>query len=246
MVPFGDIRFLFSISIVIILLSGCVTGSYVSKDDKKHPKIVKEFESWKEIREIYRLQKGDLLEIAHPYASDMDRQVRILPDGRIFLPLVGGVEAADLIPEQLVTKIETSYKQQKMKDPSVTVIPIETNPQKVFVGGQVLKPGVYDYTDRIGVVEAIFMAGGSLNTAEESQVVLLRRTIDDKAMIRTIDVAALLSGKGLSGDVPLHQYDIVYVPRSTAAEIGKFVEQYITNILPFSRSFSYSLNRDLN
>lgn len=231
---------------MLSILSGCSTGKYLGENTSETPITSNVFVNWHDTDTVYRLQNGDLLEVVHPYASDLDRQVRILPDGRIFLPLVGGIQAADLIPEQLVDKIEAVYRSQQMKQPAVTIIPAETNPQKVFVGGEVVKPGIYEFKDKIGVAEALFMAGGMKNTAKETEVVLLRRTLGDKAMIRTVNVEGVLAGMPGSGDLPLHQYDIIYVPRTAAAEVGKFVEQYITNIIPFSRSFSYSLSRDIN
>lgn len=235
-------RFVIAAFLVSAVLSGCVLP-IVNKSVDDIAFVDVEYDDWHQTKEVYRLQSGDVLEIVHPYARDLDRKITILPDGRIFMPLLGGMDAADLIPEQLSAHIETAYRDHKMKQPSVTVIPAQTNPQKIYVGGEVKKPGVYEFTGRIGVVEAIFLAGGARNTAEESEVVMLRRTLENSAMMRTVNVSGILKGGQGAMDIPLRQYDIVYVPRSTAAEIGKWVEQNITNIIPFSRSFSYSISK---
>jgi protein involved in polysaccharide export with SLBB domain len=116
---------------------------------------------------------------------------------------------------------------------------------KVLVGGEVRNPGVFDYSGRIGVVEALFTAGGFETTANRSEVVLIRRSEENQPMLKVIDVSAILGGKGTEADVPLQQYDIVYVPKSAVAEVGDWVDLYINRILPFNRGFSYSLNKTL-
>jgi len=63
-------------------------------------------------------------------------------------------------------------------------------------------------------------------------------------MLRTVDLQAFMSGKDITGDVPLAPGDIVFVPRSRIAEVGLWVEQAINRILPFSRSFSYAINQN--
>ena len=46
-------------------------------------------------------------------------------------------------------------------------------------------------------------------------------------------------------DLPLQQYDIVFVPKSAVAEVGSWVDLYITRIIPFNRGFSYSISKTI-
>ena len=59
-------------------------------------------------------------------------------------------------------------------------------------------------------------------------------------MMRTVDLRDALSGRP-ADQVPLRRHDIVFVPRSTIAEVNLFVEQYIANIVPFNEAFGYAL-----
>ena len=236
-----------------LLLGGCsLTDSMFSHGDsalKGKPSDVMtlagpKYRAWEESDFIYRLQVGDEIKVVHAIGNELNQRVEILPDGRIYLPIVGAVEAADQSPDELRTHLNIAYAAE-LREPQVTVIPTKIGKQKIYVGGEVEDPGVYDLTGSVGIIEAIFAAGGLKNSANDEEVVVLRRTKDNRAMMKKIDMEAILDGEGKDAPLVLRQFDIVFVPRTTAAEIGVWVEQYITNILPFSRSFSYSLNRDI-
>lgn len=76
------------------------------------------------------------------------------------------------------------------------------------------------------------------------QVVLIRRSAEDRPMLRTVNLQGFLSGAEAGADVPLRAGDIVFVPRSRLAEVGLWVDQAINRSIPFSRSFSYAINRN--
>ncbi|MEQ8711090.1 MAG: polysaccharide biosynthesis/export family protein [Rhodospirillales bacterium] len=222
--------------IIAFTSTGCTTTTPQQSSDR--------FLAWSDAQPAYRLQTGDQLSIVHPYSPELNQDVTILPDGRIVLPLIGAAPAADMIPEKLAQDLEIKYLSE-LKEPDVTVIPRTIGPMKFVVGGEVGNPGVFTYTGRIGVVEALFTAGGFVDTANRSTVALIRRSEDDQPMLKVINVAAILSGNGTESDIPLQQYDVIYVPKSTVAEVGTWVDLYINRILPFNRGFSYSLTKTL-
>ena len=76
------------------------------------------------------------------------------------------------------------------------------------------------------------------------QVVLIRRTREDKPMLRVVNARRLLEG-GEESDVPLQRFDVIFVPRSTLAEINLWLNQLVYNNLAFSSNFSYTVNRDV-
>jgi len=242
-----------SIVAVSLILAGCELTDSIFGD--KNPTISgkpttimaipgAKYRAWEESDFVYRLQVGDEINVVHAIGRELNQRVQILPDGRIYLPIVGSVKAEDQSPDELRKQLNVAYSAE-LRNPQVTVIPTRIGKQKIYVGGEVADPGVYDMSGNVGVIEAIFAAGGFENSANDEEVVVLRRTRDNKAMMRTVNVESILEGKGAENALILRQYDIVFVPRTTAAEIGVWVEQNITNILPFSRSFSYSLNRDI-
>jgi len=113
-------------------------------------------------------------------------------------------------------------------------------PLKIFVGGEVGNPGVYDMAGDGDALRAIIQAGGFKSTSRRNQVVIIRRGPNGRAMMRTADLLKGLSRPGEADLVPLRRFDIVYVPRSGVAEGGLFMQQYFRDLLPVS--FSYAIN----
>ena len=118
-----------------------------------------------------------------------------------------------------------------------------TAPLKVFVGGEVGNPGVYDMAGDGDALRAIIQAGGFKTSAKRNQVIIIRRGPDGRAMMRTADLLKGLTSPGGADLVPLRRFDIVYVPRSGAAETGLFMQQYFRDLLPVS--FSYAINGNI-
>lgn len=222
--------------LMAVTFAGCTTTAPQQSSSR--------FLAWNDSQPSYRLQAGDQVSIVHPYSPELNQDVTILPDGSIVLPLIGTVPAAGNEPAELAQQLEVSYLSE-LKEPDVSVIPRTIGPTRVLVGGEVRNPGVFEYSGRIGVVEALFTAGGFEDTANRSSVVLLRRSAENEPMLKVINVASILSGTGLDSDLPLQQYDIVFVPKSAVAEVGSFVDLYITRIIPFNRGFSYSISKTI-
>ena len=82
------------------------------------------------------------------------------------------------------------------------------------------------------LVQAVYAAGGFLETAQRSNVVLVRKDEQGSRISRAVDVRAVASGKDASQDVPLQPYDMVFVPRSGITNVNLWVQQYIRDNLP--------------
>ena len=85
--------------------------------------------------------------------------VTVRPDGKISLPLIKEIHAADLTPMELSDVITKNLKEY-MKDPHVTVILIQTNSPKIYLVGNVLRPGSYALRNDMTVLQALSLAGG--------------------------------------------------------------------------------------
>ena len=202
------------------------------------------YADWSEREPDYRVYPGDELEITLPSAPELNKTTVIQPDGRIALPLVGPVMVADRTLPELETVLAQAYSSQLLR-PQVMVGVKTAQPLKVFVGGEVDKPGVYDMPGDINALQAIIQAGGFKPTAKRKSVVILRRGADGRAMMRTAD---LLKGSTRAGVdlVPLRRFDIIYVPRSDVSEAGLFIQQYFRDLTPIDFGFSYAVNGRTN
>lgn len=197
------------------------------------------YADWSEQEPDYRFYPGDEIEMTVPSAPELNKSATVQPDGRITVPLVSPVMAADRTIGELQASLSQAYAGTLLR-PQVQISVKATAPLKVFVGGEVGNPGVYDMAGDGDALRAIIQAGGFKTSAKRNQVVIIRRGPDGRAMMRTADLLRGLTSPGGADLVPLRRFDIVYVPRSGAAETGLFMQQYFRDLLPVS--FSYAIN----
>jgi protein involved in polysaccharide export with SLBB domain len=196
------------------------------------------YATWTDDEPAYRLYPGDEIEVQVPSAPELGKTVTVQPDGRVSLPLIDPVLIADRSIVDAEAMISTAYASQLL-NPRVT-IGVRAQPLKVFVGGEVLKPGVYDMPGDINALQAVILAGGYTNFAKRNGVVLIRRGPQGKPMMRLVDLRAATADPGHFTMAPLRRFDIIYIPKTGVAEAGDFVQQYIRNVLPVSAGFSYA------
>ena len=195
------------------------------------------YSTWRDDEPGYRFYPGDALDIAVPSAPELNRSVVVQPDGRIAMPLVGLTEAADRTAPQLEQTLAAGYARQLL-DPRVEVSVRQAVPLRIFVGGEVGRPGVYDMPGDIDSLQAVLMAGGFLNTAQPKKVIVIRRGPDGAPMLRYVDLGKAVQHGPSLDTVPLRRFDVVFVPKSGIANLDLFVQQYLTNVIPVQ--FSYA------
>src|SRR6056297_1151574 len=120
----------------------------------------------------YELGVGDVLNIFVYEEPEISQTVTVRSDGRISLPLVGDILAAGQTPEGLAGKI--ADKLERFIDaPNVTVILAESRPKVYYMLGQVEAPGEYDISRPVTVIQAIARAGGFLEWAKKSRIMIV-------------------------------------------------------------------------
>jgi polysaccharide export outer membrane protein len=197
------------------------------------------YANWSEDEPSYRLYPGDVLDVSAPSAPELARTVTVQPDGRISLPLIPPVMAADRSVPEIERALAQAYASQLLR-PEIDVSVKQAAPLKVYIGGEVKNPGVYDMPGDINALQGVILAGGFLPTSRRQEVVVLRRGPDGRPMMRTVDLRAAIYRPGGGDAVPLRRSDIVYVPRTSIAEIDQFVQEYLVQTMPIQ--FSYAIN----
>lgn len=191
------------------------------------------FADWTDAEPEYLLYPGDEIEIATPTAVELTRTVKIGPDGRVALPLIGQVMAADRTLAELEGDVSGAYASQLVR-PIVEVTLTQAGPLKVWVDGEVRNPGVYDMPGDIDAYQALVMAGGVLPTGKSGNVALVRRGPGGRRMMRAVDL------RPRRGEVvALRRGDVLFVPRTTLGELSVFFGQ-IKSALPVG--FNYTIN----
>ena len=199
------------------------------------------YATWRDDEPAYRVFPGDVLDVTAPSAVELSRTVTVQPDGRISLPLIGSRMAADRTVRELEAELSQAYAGQLVR-PDILVDVKAAVPLRVFVGGEVQKPGIYDMPGDIDALQAVVMAGGFTTLARSSKVVVVRRGVGGRPMMRTADLHGAIFDPASSDAVPLRRFDIIFVPRTDIANAGLFVQQYIRDVVPIEFSYAVTPN----
>jgi polysaccharide biosynthesis/export protein len=121
----------------------------------------------------YVIGAEDVLNVVFWTAKELSAEVTVRPDGKISLPLLNDVAAAGMTPEQLAASIGKDAA-KFVRDPGATVIVKEIHSRKVYVIGEVSKPGSFPLGSEMTVLQALGEAGGFLEGAKKGGVVIVR------------------------------------------------------------------------
>jgi len=183
------------------------------------------------LAENYRIQAGDVLDIKFFYNPTLNEQVTVRPDGLISLQLIKSTEAAGLTPEQLTVRLKKEYSAQ-LKEPEISVIVRSFAAQRVFVDGEVAKPGLVPLTGPTTVLQAISQAGGILYTGQATEVLVIRRGTDNQPIAMVVDLGKVRDGTDLNQDIYMKPFDVVYVSKTAITTANLWIEQYLTRMVP--------------
>jgi len=158
----------------------------------------------------YVIGTDDLLGIVYWKDKDMSTDARVRPDGRISLPLINEVVAAGLTPEELQKRV-TEESAKYMEDASITIVVREINSLKVFITGEVTKPGTYPITSATTVMQLISLAGGLREYANSKNIMIMRKEGDKQTSLK-FNYKEVAAGKNLKQNIDLKPGDTVVVP----------------------------------
>jgi polysaccharide biosynthesis/export protein len=192
---------------------------------------------------LYRLTEGDAIEVRLFYNPELNEQVQIRPDGHISLVLVGDVEIAGKTIPEAVVMLQGLYAKQ-LRTPQVTIQVRNFASQKVFVTGEVFRPGIINLPGTMTVLEAIAEAGGIRATGNSKVAVLVRKTPDGLPQ----GYRLVLSSGGApteQASTPLGPFDVVMVPESRIARVDRWVDQHIRQLVPvtLTAGFAYLIGK---
>ncbi len=188
----------------------------------------------------YRFYPGDMFRMAVRTAPELDADLTIAPDGRVTLPLLGPTLVAGRSLSEVQALLEDRYASELL-DPSLEVTPVEFGSQRIFVGGEVRTPGVYDLPGSIDTLQAILLAGGWTEDGKPAEVIVMRRAPGGALMTRAVNVRKGISRATLGEIGPLQRFDVVYVSRKAIADENLFVQQFVRDALPINFSLFYDI-----
>lgn len=158
----------------------------------------------------YLIGAEDVLSIIFWRDKELSTDVAVRPDGKITLPLLNEVRAAGLTPAQL-KDILVEESKKYIEDPNVTVIVKQINSRKVFITGEIGKPGPYPLMAPTTVMQLIVVAGG-LRDYAHSEKISIMRTENGKPVSYRFNFKEFVKNKNLKQNIELKPGDTVIVP----------------------------------
>lgn len=157
----------------------------------------------------YVIGVEDVLAVVFWREKDMSAEVVVRPDGMISLPLLNDVQAAGLTPEGLAAAIEKEAT-KFVKDPGTTVIVKQIRSRKVYVIGEVVRPGPIALTADLNVLKALSEAGGFIEGANKKDVVIVRTEGSTERRLK-FNYNDVVKGENLQQNIKLVPGDTIIV-----------------------------------
>lgn len=166
------------------------------------------------------LKPGDTLSVSVMQDAKLDRTVIVDPSGQIAFPLAGHFRVQGLTPQAveniLKQKLKSNYRDESL-DITVALanavkdIPEEDLKPKVFITGEILRPGSYVVRQKTTLMQAIALAGG-LGPYAAKRRIMVRRKGGPGEDIYMFDYRAYEAGQDLEGNITLRAGDVIMVP----------------------------------
>ncbi len=201
----------------------------------------------------------DVLNIYVRYNPEVSGEVTVGPEGTIFMPLVGDVQAAGLtkaeLQKNLTEKLSKFLKfaPEDEKDQLVAVGISQYRSKKVYVIGEVTRPGpVLMRGNLLTVWDAINDAGLPLRTAALWRVHVITPDVEHP-VVRRINLRKIMYGGKFARNDFLQPGDIVVVPSTVATSLGMYLGQIVTpanqsrrlvSVYDFFKNKSYFLDTE--
>src|SRR5215475_15168048 len=156
----------------------------------------------------YKIGPQDVLKVDVWKEPEITRVVPVRPDGKISLPLLNDVQASGLTAMELANTITEGLK-KFINNPQVTVTVTEINSRRVYVTGEVTRPGAFQLLPNMTALQALTSASGFTQFANPKKCYVLRNE-GGKQVKHPFNYRAVLDGK--QDDIPLQPGDTIVVP----------------------------------
>ena len=160
--------------------------------------------------ESYKVLPGDVLTVSVWREEDLQLDVLVRPDGAFSFPLAGDISARNRSVLELQQELTTRLSRY-ISDPVITVSVKEVLGNKIYVIGQVTRPGVFVVNPQVDVLQALSMAGGTTPFASLNNIKVLRRSGKAQSAL-SFRYEDVVKGKDLQQNIMLQSGDVVVVP----------------------------------
>jgi polysaccharide export outer membrane protein len=190
------------------LLSGCATGSGQNPTAQAQQPLV---EQQATAGADYKIAPGDVLNITvHGEEGLKNQELVVRPDGKVTFPLAGDLEVGGLSTAQAKEILEN--KLHEFIPEAVAVVGVQQlGSLQYYVVGKVNKPGMFNVSKPVTVLQALALAGGLTIFADEKNIQIVRNT-DRKVANLIFNYKEVKHGRHLEQNIVLERGDTVVVP----------------------------------
>jgi len=172
----------------------------------------------------YRLHQGDKIEVRFFYQPELNQETVVRPDGTVSLQLIGDMRAEGITVTELEQQLVQAYA-KILVDPTVSVILKEYVKPRIFVGGQVAKPGPYELRDGDMLAQALLLAGGFTPQAHRKMVIHARPVGEGQLRVTVVDTTKLYArNPDPDLNLALKDGDLIYVPESKLSRVSNILK----------------------
>ncbi len=236
-----------AIAIVILALSGCNTTAPPSGA----PSVSRQEVKKQLMEEPFVVGVDDVLNVYVRHNPEVSGEFPVSPEGQIFMPLVGDVQAAGLTKTELQASL-TEKLSKFIINPEVAVGVSQYRSKKVYVVGEVMRPGpVLMRGNILTVWDAIVEAGLPLRESAALWRVHVITPHDEQPDVRRVNLRSIMYGGKFAQNHYLQSGDIVVVPCTAATSLGSYLGQIVTparharelsTVYEYFRNKNYFLN----
>lgn len=170
-----------------------------------------DFDAERKATRAYAVGPGDVLQVRAWKNEALSQRVTVRPDGYITLPLIGDVLASGRPVEVIGREVSEKAAKFYNEAPVVAVEVAELHSYRVYVMGEVTRPGEFTPRGQVTILQAIALAGGFTRFAAPNDVIIVRRDALGERRI-PFAYAQVVEGGDLRENLPLQTNDTVVVP----------------------------------
>ncbi len=192
--------------------------------------------------EPYRIQAGDVLGVRLLLNPDLNEDVVVRPDGHMSTTVVRDELARGRTVLELTAALTRDYT-SILHNPRLNVVLRAFSPTRIYVGGEVAKPGESVTAGLNPTLSQAIVRAGGLKSDAKDRVFIIRRGPDDVPQFFSARLRDVMRAHDPEADVEVAPYDVVYVPRDGVEEVNRYLNEYLVPLVPVIWGFSYDVSR---
>jgi polysaccharide export outer membrane protein len=174
----------------------------------------------------------DFLLAVGPTGKTRSVTVKVLPDGTIYVPVVGPVPARGRSLREVKREIDAAFAAKRL-DVSASIVPGTLHAGTTLIFGEVGKPGRIESDRPMTVLMTVAQAGGVLSTGSMENVRVFYLGNKGLPRVRNVNLKEVINDLRLDEDMIVPPHSVIYVPPTALAKTGRLMDAVLRDILRY-------------